>query len=39
MRGKVLILCGGWDGHEPHKVSERFKKFLKSEGFEVTINE
>jgi len=39
MKGKVLILCGGWDGHEPKLVSARFKKFLEEEGFEVTIEE
>ena len=30
---------GGWDGHEPKLVSERFKTFLESEAFEVTIEE
>jgi type 1 glutamine amidotransferase len=39
MAGKVLILCGGWDGHEPKLVSARFKNYLESEGFEVTIEE
>ena len=39
MKGKVLILCGGWDGHEPQKISERFKKYLESESFEVEIVE
>jgi type 1 glutamine amidotransferase len=39
MSGKVIILCGGWDGHEPKLVSERFKKFLESEGFDVVIEE
>jgi len=39
MKGKVLILCGGWDGHEPKLVSDRFKKYLESEGCEVTIEE
>ena len=36
---KALILCGGWDGHEPKVISARFAKFLESEGFEVTIEE
>ena len=36
---KALILCGGWDGHEPKVVSARFAKFLESEGFEVIIEE
>jgi type 1 glutamine amidotransferase len=39
MSGKVIILCGGWDGHEPKPVSQRFKKFLESEGFDVVIEE
>jgi len=39
MKGKVLILCGGWDGHEPKQVSERFAKYLESEGYNVTIEE
>jgi type 1 glutamine amidotransferase len=39
MKGKVLIMCGGWDGHEPKLVSERFKNFLQGEGFEVGIVE
>ena len=36
---KALILCGGWDGHEPKLVSARFKAFLESEGFEAVIEE
>jgi type 1 glutamine amidotransferase len=39
MKRKVLIICGGWDGHEPKLVSARFKNFLESEGFEVAIEE
>jgi type 1 glutamine amidotransferase len=39
MAKKALILCGGWDGHEPKQVSARFKDFLESEGFEVVIEE
>jgi len=34
---KALILCGGWDGHEPEKVSERFAKILRANGYEVEI--
>ncbi|MDR1802088.1 MAG: ThuA domain-containing protein [Treponema sp.] len=37
MKRKALILCGGWDGHEPKLVSERFKKFLEGEDFEVVV--
>jgi type 1 glutamine amidotransferase len=32
---KALIVQGGWDGHEPEKVSFRFKKLLEAEGFHV----
>jgi type 1 glutamine amidotransferase len=39
MKRKVLILCGGWDGHEPKLVTARFKKFLESEDFEVDVAE
>ncbi|MDR0494592.1 MAG: ThuA domain-containing protein [Treponema sp.] len=39
MKRKAMILCGGWDGHEPKLVSERCKKFLESEDFQVTIEE
>ena len=39
MKRKALILCGGWDGHEPKLVTERFRKFLESENFEVSMTE
>jgi len=39
MKRKALILCGGWDGHEPKLVTERFRKFLGSEDFEVAVEE
>jgi type 1 glutamine amidotransferase len=39
MMRKALILCGGWDGHEPKLVAGRFKEFLESEHFEVTVTE
>lgn len=32
---KALIFYGGWDGHEPEKVSARFKRILEKNGFEV----
>ncbi|MDR2536489.1 MAG: ThuA domain-containing protein [Treponema sp.] len=37
MKRKGLILCGGWDGHEPKLVTERFKNFLESKDFEVSV--
>jgi type 1 glutamine amidotransferase len=36
---KALILKGGWNGHEPDLVSERFKGLLVPEGFEVNITD
>ena len=32
---KALIFWGGWDGHQPELVSERFKRILEAEGFSV----
>lgn len=32
---KALIFWGGWNGHEPQQVSERFERILKKHGFEV----
>ncbi|MCX5776345.1 MAG: ThuA domain-containing protein [Candidatus Firestonebacteria bacterium] len=34
---KALIVWGGWNGHEPQKVAERFEKFLKEQEFEVEV--
>jgi len=39
MTRKALIVCGGWDGHEPKLISARFKKYLESEGFNTVIEE
>ncbi|MCC5844975.1 MAG: ThuA domain-containing protein [Verrucomicrobia bacterium] len=33
---KALIVYGGWDGHEPDKVSALFAEMLEQEGFSVT---
>ena len=38
MGKKAIIVAGGWPGHEPEKVSVRFKKMLENEGFEVNIH-
>ena len=32
---KALIFYGGWDGHEPDKVSARFAALLEKNGFSV----
>ena len=34
---KALIFRGGWDGHEPVQVSERFKRLLEKHDYRVTI--
>ena len=39
MKRKAIILCGGWDGHEPKPITERFRNFLESEDFEVAVEE
>jgi type 1 glutamine amidotransferase len=39
MKRKALILCGGWDGHEPKLITERFKKYLESEDFTVAVSD
>ncbi|MDR0525972.1 MAG: ThuA domain-containing protein [Spirochaetaceae bacterium] len=39
MKRNALILCGGWDGHEPKLITARFKNFLEAEGIEVTVSE
>ena len=36
---KALIVQGGWDGHEPVKVSELFKRVLEQEEFEVEVSD
>lgn len=34
---KVLIFRGGWDGHEPNLVSERFACVLRKHGYQADI--
>lgn len=36
---KALIVWGGWDGHEPRQVGERFAGVLEREGFSVTVSD
>lgn len=36
---KALIVRGGWDGHEPQKISKVFAGLLKEEGFEVEVSD
>jgi type 1 glutamine amidotransferase len=37
MESKAQILCGGWEGHEPEKIADRFKNFLESNEYNVSI--
>ncbi len=39
MKRKALIFHGGWQGHEPKLVSQRIKKMLEKEDFEVTVSD
>lgn len=36
---KVLILQGGWDGHEPELVSKRIAGLLEKHGYSCTISD
>ncbi len=36
---KVLMLWGGWDGHEPKQCTDIFAAYLEKQGFEVIISE
>jgi len=37
MKRKALILCGGWEGHEPELITARFKNFLETQDVEVSV--
>jgi type 1 glutamine amidotransferase len=34
---QAMIVQGGWDGHDPIRVSELFRELLEAEGFKVTL--
>ena len=34
----VLIIQGGWQGHEPELVAQRFKHILEGHGYAVTVS-
>ena len=36
---KALVFYGGWEGHEPKKVAERFASILEKNGFAVDLFE
>lgn len=35
---KALIVCGGWEGHEPKEVGDIFASILSSEDFQVELS-
>ena len=39
MQKSALIVCGGWQGHEPRQCSDIFADWLKEKEFEVTLSE
>jgi hypothetical protein len=39
MNKKALIVQGGWEGHDPVRVSQLFKGILEAEGFSVAIHD
>jgi len=39
MAKQALILQGGWKGHYPEEVAERYKSSLEQKGFEVTVTD
>ena len=36
---KALMVCGGWDGHEPFQCAEIFAPFLQESGYELERSE
>jgi uncharacterized protein len=36
---KVLMVWGGWDGHEPKKCADTFSPWLGEQGFEVEVSD
>jgi type 1 glutamine amidotransferase len=36
---KALIVCGGWEGHEPKKCAEIFAPILRKESYEVEVSD
>ena len=39
MSKRALIVWGGWDGHQPDKVAEIFRRVLTEEGFAVEVSD
>ncbi|MBA2596511.1 MAG: ThuA domain-containing protein [Chloroflexia bacterium] len=39
-RGKrVVIVAGGWEGHQPHECAELFAGVLRGDGYDVMVSE
>jgi uncharacterized protein len=38
MKRNALIVCGGWDGHQPDQVAEIFRGILEEENFNVEVS-
>ncbi len=36
---RVLVVRGGWEGHQPEACTELFTGFLRDHGFEVVVSE
>ncbi|GAA1360633.1 ThuA domain-containing protein [Streptomyces beijiangensis] len=36
---KALVVRGGWEGHEPVKITELFLPFLREHGFDIDVSE
>ncbi|WP_329125667.1 ThuA domain-containing protein [Streptomyces sp. NBC_01465] len=36
---KALLVRGGWEGHQPVKITELFVPFLRSHGFDIDVSE
>ncbi len=39
IKKNALIVYGGWDGHEPELIAQRFKGILEKEGLNVTLSD
>lgn len=39
MANEALIVWGGWDGHEPQKLAERFRRELTVQGLTVEVRD
>ncbi len=39
MSKSALIVWGGWDGHDPEQVAERFRGYLADDGVDVTVSD